>query len=93
LEGGLMTDHTFGSGDRVVFFQYLDPTMASAERIFEPGQLAVVSSVNEDGGLQCFCTDDEGKITSYEGDTLFPEEVIPLSYAPKLSVAERLITI
>ncbi len=82
------TAMSYRAGDRVIFFAYSDPAMREEDRIFSHGQYGVVSAVNEDGGLQVFPTDEEGKMTSLEGDTLFPEEVIRLSYAPRLDVAQ-----
>lgn len=84
------TGTKFVAGDRIIFFAYADASMSEAEAIFKPGDYGVVSSVNEDGGLQVFLTDLDGKITSYEGDTLFPEEVQLLAYLDRLNVAELL---
>lgn len=76
-----------GVGSRLVFVQYTDVlAMPVEDRILPPGQFLVVAAINEDGGLQCFPTDEHGKITSLEGDTVFPEEVTHLTYCAKADV-------
>lgn len=76
------------AGSRLIFWRYLDEeTMDLEERIFMPGQFLVVGAINDDGGLQCYPTDEDGVLTATEGDTLFDEEVFHLTYAPRLDVA------
>lgn len=80
-------DSKVDCGSRLVFCRYMDEeSLAVEDRIFTPGQFLVVGGINEDGGLQCYPTDETGTLTSIEGDTLFEEEVIHLAYAPKLDV-------
>lgn len=73
-------------GERLIFWAYTDETVPASEHIFTPGQFLVVAAINDDGGLQCFPTDEDGKIVSHEGDTVFDEEVLRLFYAPRMSV-------
>lgn len=76
------------AGSRLVFCQYLDEaTMPLDDRIFTPGQFVVVGAVNEDGGLQCYPTDEDGNLLSTEGDTLFEEEVTHLSYLKPMDIS------
>jgi len=77
-------------GSRLVFCGYADAyRMVPEDHIFPVGAYLVVGAVNEDGGLQCFETDEIGTVTSIDGDTVFPEEVCHLTYAGTLPVFLR----
>lgn len=68
-------------GDRLYFlgYRHLLPDTAP---IFFKGQLVAVAEVKADGELICFPIDDWGRVYSWEGDTVFDEEVLRLPLTP-----------
>lgn len=80
-----VTKSQIGLGERLIFSGYADAP-AAEDQIFTTGEFLVVAGISDDGGLQCFPTNEEGVITSHEGDTVFEEEIVRLTYAPRLSV-------
>jgi hypothetical protein len=76
--------HHFKCGDQVYFRGYTD-LLDGMEAKLHPGDLAVVAAVDRDGdALTCFPIDTWGRVYSSQGETLFPEEVLLLSYAGRV---------
>lgn len=67
----------FRMGDRLMFlgYQHLLPSM---EPIFGKGDIIVVAAVMPDGELHCFPIDGWGRVFSFQGETVFAEEVLRL---------------
>lgn len=74
-------------GDRIAFWEYGDD-IGRRNPIFRPGDFGVVVGSDQDAVI-CLLTDDSGKVLWWCGDVLFPEEFIPLPYAPRIP-GERL---
>ncbi len=68
------------TGDLGLFIGYNDNAQKADPRFFI-GDLFVVAAVEADGPMICFPVDHWGRVFSWRGETLFPEEVMPLSYA------------
>lgn len=68
-------------GDRLYFpgYRHLLPDMTP---IFMKGQLVAVAEIRTDGELICFPIDYWGRVYSWEGDTVFDEEVLRLPLTP-----------
>lgn len=75
--------HRFKCGDQVCFSDYSE-LLEGMEPVFHKGDLLVVAAVDGDGVLTCFPIDHWGRVISMKGDTIFPEEVLPLAYAPRV---------
>ena len=75
-------------GRRAIFTGYVIP-IGDDLPIFRTGDSVVVACIEANGdAMSCILTDEVGNILSGHGDTLFPEEIVPLLYAPPLYVAE-----
>lgn len=67
-------------GDLGVFVGY-QYALEGMKPHFFSGDFFVVAAVEKDGPMVCFPVDHWGRVYSWQGDTLFPEEVLSLSYA------------
>lgn len=79
-----MTRGLIEPGDTVIFFGYAYPPPDN-DHLFAPGTVAVVDALDDDA-LRCFALDAQGRRTSDYGETLFPEEVIRLTYLPSVAL-------
>jgi hypothetical protein len=82
LSGG---GKAIGPGDRLIFFDYADPMKRVEDRVFEPGDWLVVLRVAEDGRFHCRATDARGRILRRPADLAARDEVLPLTYLPRLT--------
>jgi hypothetical protein len=73
----------FAEGDQGIFTGYSHLPHGTPP-IFAVGTLFVVLSVDEDNVLRCLPITYLGRIINKDGDTVFPEEAIKLSYAPRV---------
>ena len=69
-------------GSRAVFTGYSDQC---SDPMFAPGNFVVIAGFDEDGMPLCFQTDETGRNVWWQSQTLFPEELILLNYAPPIS--------
>jgi len=71
-------------GSRAVFLGY-SGECTDQEILFEPGNFLVIAHIDEDGMPVCFQTNESGMLIWWQSQTLFPEELILLNYAPPIA--------
>lgn len=71
----------FQVGDRCCFLGYRY-ALDEAEPIFFCGDMVATAKVDPDGVLLCFPIDGWGRVFSWQGETLFAEEVLRLPLPP-----------
>ncbi len=76
-------------GDQGVFFRYVHLPKGPPPR-FKTGDLFVVVVVQPDDVYRCLPITGTGRIISKQGDTVFAEEAIKLTYAPRIRVGHIL---
>ena len=67
-------------GSRMIFWKYVDG-IGGLNPVFHSGDFGVVVGLDGDA-IRCLQTDESGRVLWWNADTLFPEEIIHLSYAP-----------
>lgn len=68
-------------GSRAVFTGYSDHC---PDHLFKPGCFLVIAGFDGDGIPVCMETDETGRNIWWQPQTLFPEEMILLTYAPPI---------
>lgn len=71
----------FCVGDRCYFLRYAH-LAEGVEPILSEGDMVTVAKVEPDDVLICFPIDGWGRVFSWEGETLFSEEVLRLPLPP-----------
>lgn len=71
----------FQAGDRCCFLGYSN-LPKGADPIFFQGDIIAVAKVEPDDVLLCFPIDGWGRVFSWQGETVFAEEVIRLPLPP-----------
>jgi len=78
----------FQAGDRCCFLGYSD-LPKGADPIFFQGDIIAVAKVEPDDVLLCFPIDGWGRVFSWQGETVFTEEVIRLPFPRSRCTASR----
>lgn len=73
-------------GDQVVFGDYRH-RLPCVPDVFRAGDLCVVTATLPDGELRLHGLAWTGEVLWWRSDTVFTEEVIPLTYAPVVPMA------
>jgi hypothetical protein len=78
----------FQAGMTAVFVGY-KVSLGGDIPIFRPGDFVIIGRVDRSGdSMSCYPANELGCLLSLHGDTLFPEELVPLRYMPLVDVED-----